>query len=128
MNNREQRQKQTDNAIATLLSPYRKKELDDFLKKQRRTKEQTLLNIPEEVVDSIIDELYELSIINYEVCMIVDLIDGGDDYYYVVKKVDGETIHVSCTCSHIPLKGKLKKKDYDHERRIWLVNHLLRQK
>jgi hypothetical protein len=52
----------------------------------------------------------------------VDVIDGEDDYYWVLDTHKG-IVHSSCVGGWIPLKGKLDPKDYRELVRVWNLNN-----
>jgi hypothetical protein len=58
----------------------------------------------------------------FEVCRLADVIDGGDDYYWVYDTKRG-TVHSSCVGSWIPLKGVLPEQDYSDLVRVWNLNN-----
>jgi len=62
-----------------------------------------------------------LVIEQYRVVLLMDVIDGGDDYYWVVDDW-GEITHVTCVGSWIGLKGVISDDDYERMKRVWNLN------
>ena len=55
--------------------------------------------------------------------ILVDVIDGEDDYYWVYDSRKG-IYHSSCVGGWTPLKGFIKQEDYDRMVRIWNLNNI----
>lgn len=62
-----------------------------------------------------------LVLFGFEVYQLLDVIDGNDDLYYVTHSNRG-IIHHSCVLGFVPLKGRLKPKDYKELVRVWNMN------
>jgi len=59
---------------------------------------------------------------HYEVCLLIDVIDNFEDYYYkVIKNFSFETL-VSCVGRVIPLKGSISDEDYNYLVTVWNNN------
>lgn len=58
----------------------------------------------------------------FEVVKLVDIMDGEDDYYWVLDTWK-QVIHSSCVIGWMPLKGVLSDKNYDELVRVWNLNH-----
>lgn len=59
---------------------------------------------------------------HFQVVRLVDVVDGGDDFYWVYDTHTG-IIHASCVVFWLPLKGKLDNKDYNRLVSVWNLNH-----
>lgn len=58
----------------------------------------------------------------FKVVRLVDVIDGGDDFYWVYDTNNG-IVHSSCVTTWISLKDKLNKADYKRLVHVWNMNH-----
>jgi hypothetical protein len=63
----------------------------------------------------VIDELWT-------VAKLIDVIDGDDDYYWVLISPKRGKYHATCVGKWIPLKGKIDDEDYERLERIWKLN------
>lgn len=61
----------------------------------------------------------------FDVVRLVDVIDGGDDYYWVYDTLNGLK-QSSCVTGWIPLKGKLNDDEYNHLVSIWNYNNIIK--
>lgn len=62
----------------------------------------------------------------YNVVLLKDVIDGGDDYYWVyfgVIKDKKKEYHSTCVGKWIPLKGFIEEKRYQDMVRVWNINN-----
>lgn len=57
-----------------------------------------------------------------KVVKLVEVIKEPDDYYYMYEDKAGNTFYDSCVGTFYPLKGQLKKDDYNRIRRNWNSN------
>ena len=62
-----------------------------------------------------------LVLYGFDLYRLVDVIDGEDDYYWVLHDLKQE-IHASCVGAVIRLKGVLPERDYNHLRIVWNQN------
>lgn len=60
----------------------------------------------------------------FEVARLVDVIDGKDDFYWVLDFFKKGIVHSSCCTGWIPLKGKIDDKDYEQLVRVWNLNNV----
>jgi len=60
---------------------------------------------------------------NYKVTRLVDIVDGGEDYYWVVDDMK-RLIHQSCVGGWIPLKGFIREEEYNRLVRRWNLNNV----
>jgi hypothetical protein len=63
----------------------------------------------------VIDEMWTVT-------KLIDVIDGEDDYYWVLKAPFKGTYYASCVGGWLPLKGKIEDSDYERLERIWKLN------
>ena len=59
----------------------------------------------------------------FQVKRLVDVIDGGDDFYWVYDTGRGIE-HSTCVGSWIPLKGKIDEKEYNKLVTVWNLNSI----
>lgn len=60
---------------------------------------------------------------HFDVVRLIDVVDGKDDYYWVIKHADKRGIHwSSCVGGWMPLKGKISDKHYNELERVWKLN------
>lgn len=58
----------------------------------------------------------------FNIVRLVDVIDGGDDYYWVYDSPKG-IMHTSCFSGWTPLKGFIPDEAYKKMLRIWNLNN-----
>ncbi len=59
---------------------------------------------------------------HFKVVLLIDVIDGGDDYYWVYDTFKG-IVHATCVGGWVPLKGFIQEKEYTRLVNIWNLNH-----
>lgn len=64
-----------------------------------------------------------LVIDGFEIVRLVDVIDGGDDYYWVYDSHKG-IYWSTCVGGWIPLKGFIDQEKYDNLVRVWNLNNI----
>jgi hypothetical protein len=60
----------------------------------------------------------------FKIVRLVDVVDGDDDYYWVLDDSGRGIYWSSCVGGWIPLKGRLKNKDYKELVRVWNLNNV----
>lgn len=63
-----------------------------------------------------------LVISHHKVVMLLDVIDGTDDYYWVTEHWGGEIHHETCVGGWTALKGVIPERDYGMMEMQWLEN------
>ena len=62
----------------------------------------------------------------FEVARLEGFWDGEDDYYYILRKIDRGInkgkYYLSCCISFVPLKGRIKKAEYEDLVRVFNLN------
>lgn len=70
--------------------------------------------------------LGKLVLNGFDVVRLEGFYDGADDYYYIYRSIDKRfnkgRYYSTCCCSFVPLKGRIKKVEYEDLVRVFNLN------